>query len=88
MQTIAPAATVERPAAFTSLFVRYVTGQIAEPTWRQLSKFVDSVATTSLEEREAIAAFVNDVVVDLGPDAVKLPSLNEAQAVLEETRAS
>ena len=86
MQTVTRVATLERPPALTSLFLRYVTGQIAEPTWKQLSRFVDSVATATPEEREAMAAFVNDAVAHLGEEAVKLPTLNEAQDVLAETR--
>lgn len=86
MQSIARVATLERPPALTSLFLRYVTGQIAEATWKQLSRFVDSVPIATPEEREAMAAFVNDAVVDLGPDSVKLPTSSEARDVLSETR--
>ena len=87
MQAVTRVATLERPAALTSLFLRYVTGQIADATWKQLSRFVDSVSIATPEEREAMAAFAHDAVLDLGPDAVKLPTSTEAQDVLTETRA-
>jgi hypothetical protein len=86
MQAVTRVATLERPAALTSLFLRYVTGQIAEATWKRLSGFVDGAAFATPQEREAMAAFVNDAVVDLGQDAVKLPTRSEARDVLAETR--
>lgn len=86
MQVTASVAPLERPPALTALFLRYVTGQIADDNWKRVSRFVDGVATATPEEREAMAAFVHDAVVDLGPDAIDLPTVPEAETVLEETR--
>ncbi len=85
MHSLTRSTTLERPAALTALFVRYVTGQIEEPTWKRVSGFVDSSSATA-EEREAMAAFAHDAVVELGADLVKLPTTSEARAVLKEIR--
>lgn len=79
--------TMERPAALTSLFVRYVTGQIEDMTWKRVSGFVDGSAAETPEEREAMAAFAHDAVIELGAEAVKLPTPTEARDVLAEIRA-
>lgn len=87
MQVATNVAPLERPAALTALFLRYVTGQIADASWKRVSRFVDGVLTATPEEREAMAAFVHDAVLDLGPEGIDLPTAPEAKKVLEETRA-
>jgi len=81
--TVAPA---ERCGALASLFVRYVTGQIGESTWASFSHCVDGIRRVSREEREALAAFLNDVSSELGPEMVRVPGIEEAEEVLQHVR--
>ena len=86
MQVQVATTDTQRPGALETLFVRFVTGEIEESILRQISGIVDSNPTASVAEREAMAAFVNDAVTDLGSAALRLPTEAEASDMLEEIR--
>lgn len=67
------------------LFVRHLTGQLADGAWTQFVNAYDTV-DASPAERIAYAAFLNDAVCDLGPDAVPVPKPEEVDDVLTCTR--
>lgn len=76
-----------RPAVLPGLFLRYVTGDITEASW---NAFMDALDTcdASRQEREAFARFYNDALSDLGPDAVRVPKLDELSDLIRTTRLS
>jgi hypothetical protein len=80
-----PASRPSFSAALPKLFARYVTGQITEPSWRNLMTLFDADTVTA-QERMALAKFFNDLVEEVGPQALFAPRLEEAVALLVDTR--
>ena len=74
-------------SALSLLFARYVAGQINEAAWQQLSNVFDA-GVASLDERDAFAYFVSDAYNELGPEALKVPHLDEVEAMLTCTRGA
>lgn len=80
-----PASQRSCSTALPRLFARYVTGQITEPSWQSLMNLFDADSVT-VQERMAMAKFFNDLVEDFGPQALFTPRLEEAVALLVDTR--
>ncbi len=74
-------------SALSLLFARYVAGHINEAAWQQLTHVFDA-GVGSLDERDAFAYFISDACNDLGPDALKVPRLDEVEAMLTCARAA
>jgi hypothetical protein len=71
--------------ALSVLFARYVSGQINDAIWEQISRLLDAEDTTP-DERMGLVNFISDAWDDLGLDAVDLPKLDEIQDLLIPTR--
>ena len=74
------------PAAeLPTLLARYVNGKITDPSWEQLMSVFDAGDVTH-PERLAMARFFNEVMDEMGPEALWTPKPDELQALLTETR--
>ena len=62
-----------------------MNGQINSQTWSNLMQFIDADGM-SRSERLAFARFVNDVVDESGPGALRVPKLKEARDLFTSTR--
>ncbi len=71
-------------SALARLFVYYLSGRIAETQWRQLSRLLDA-RTTTPEEREALAAFVSDLLQERQAE-LRIPRLKEFRELLATAR--
>lgn len=87
MPTFTTANTSPADSALTTLLTRYVNGQIGPSYWDQLMSIFDASDVTA-QERLAMATFFDDVIGEAGPDAVKIPLIQEATDLLGETRAN
>lgn len=73
--------------ALSVLFARYVSGQINDAIWEQITRILDADDTTP-EERMGLMNFISDAWDDLGLDAVNLPKLDEINDLLIPTRSA
>lgn len=71
--------------AMSLLFARYVAGQITDPAWEDIMDLLDAEETT-MEERVALANFINDAWQDLGPEEIKVPRIEEVRDFVSLTR--
>lgn len=71
------------PSFLPGLLDRYVTGDLAEPSWRQLSQALDTEDATP-QERLAMAAFFGDALRESGSGAGAFdwPKPDEVQDLL------
>lgn len=72
-------------SAHSLLFARYVTGQIKESSWRQITRVFDA-EVASHDERDAFASFISDAWNEVGPDSLDVPRLEEVEEMLTFTR--
>ena len=81
-------ATFPAPAAssFSTLFARYVNGQITDKAFNKIMKTFDAIGI-SQNERIAFARFMNDMIVD-GRDKLNVPQPEEARDILTDMRGS
>lgn len=63
------------------LFAHYVAGRIDDPVWREIMKILDADATPE-GDREALANFLGDALRELGPEAVRVPRMEEVREML------
>lgn len=75
-----------RPTAAQLLFLRYISGQIAEVSWRQFTQVFDEAGATP-QERDALAQFYSDALKEFGPESVSVPKLGEVEDLLVQMRA-
>lgn len=68
-----------------SLFARYLTGEITDSSWRRIMSVLDEAAATE-HERVALASFLNDAWVDLGPEEIEVPALRDVEDLVSMTR--
>ena len=73
------------PTPLSLLLKRYMSGQIADPSWNKLMSVFDDEGVT-WSERMALAGFLNDVLEDPQRLNVNIPKLDEVQALLSATR--
>lgn len=76
-----------RIPAFSILFARYIAGQIGDTAWSQIMDVLDSEDAT-LDERVALANFINDAWSELGSDSIEVPGPGEVQDMLLQLRAT
>ena len=82
MQTLSSDLDLRPPA---QLFVRYINGQIADASWMHVMNAFDADDVTP-QERQALASFFRDALVDLGAEAVEVPRQEEVPTLLAELR--
>jgi hypothetical protein len=76
-----------RGSALAKLFTYYVSGQISEAEWKQLSRLLDARNTTP-EEREALATFYTDLLRDRAPAELRIPRPKEFRDLIALVRPS
>lgn len=74
-------------SALPRLFAMYVTGKIAEASWTDMMNAIDEGVETP-EEREGLAKYFADACAEAGPEAMKVPALDEIQDLLGAMRAN
>jgi len=83
MQATFPAPAV---GSFSTLFARYVSGQITEKAFNNIMRTFDAIGI-SRNERIAFARFMNDMIVD-GRATLNVPQPEEATDILTDMRGS
>lgn len=73
--------------AMSHLFARYVAGEISDGAWDHIMNIFDS-GDALPEEREALANFISDACLDLGPGEVEVPKADEVNDFVTITRAA
>ncbi len=83
MQTIHPQ---QPPSSFENLFLRYVNGQIADQSWKEMMQTFDHKGVTVLE-RLAYARFMSEVIEDSGSEDLHIPKPEELEELLVDIRS-
>lgn len=81
----APRSVAPRSSALTLLLARYVSGQFSRQAWTQLMTLLDLNDMTA-QERLALAMFFDDVMDEADQGSLKVPAIEEAEALLTEIR--
>lgn len=76
--------TLAAPAS--RLLAFYLLGRIAEQAWIDLMQVFDT-ETVPAPDREALSAFVGDVLREGQAPDMRIPTVEEVEALLEEVRA-
>ena len=76
----------KRTSAFTSLLMRYMDGQIADRSWKQIMKTFDQ-GGLSTTERMAFARYMNEVIDDGSSIDLHVPMPEETEELMSQIRA-
>ena len=74
----------ETGSSLSTLFARYIDGQINEQSWKKMMRTFDLEGITNFE-RLAFARFMNEVISE-GSDAVNVPQPEEMEEILTTMR--